>query len=106
MGAEDVFDRVRLGKVTERRRRAVRVDVVDLLRLDARPIESAVHHLRHADRVGVGLRHVVRVVRRSVREDLCVDPRAAPLGSLEVFEHDDARALADHEAGSCRVERP
>ena len=48
---------------------------------------------------------MVRVVRRSVREHLRVDPRAARLRALEILEQEDARALAHDEAGARRVER-
>ena len=106
VSTEDVLDRLRLGCVAERRRRAVRVDVAHLLRLEARSRESPVHHLRDADRVGIGLRHVMRVVRRAVGEDLGIHAGTALLRRLELFEHEHACALADHEAGSCRIERP
>ena len=49
---------------------------------------------------------MVRVVRRAVAEDLGVDLRAALLRGLELLEHEHARALAHHEAGARRVERP
>ena len=43
---------------------------------------------------------------RAVAEDLRVDRRAALARRLELLEHEHARALADHEAGARRVERP
>ena len=49
---------------------------------------------------------MVRVVRRAVAEHLGVDRRAARPRGLELLEHEDARALADDEAGARRVERP
>ena len=48
---------------------------------------------------------MVRVVRRAVGQDLGVDGGAAPLRSLELFEHEHAGAFADHEAGARGVER-
>ena len=77
MVAEDLLDRARLGEVAERRRGPVRVDVADTLRVDVCALERRAHHLAHADRLGLGLGHVVRVVRGAVAEHLGVDPRAA-----------------------------
>ena len=45
-------------------------------RYRAEALERGPHHLRDADRLGIGLRHVVGVVRRAVAEHLGVDPRA------------------------------
>ena len=84
--AEDLLDRLRLGGVAERRRGAVRVDVVDPLGRDAGAIERGPHHLDDADRLGIGLRHVVRVVRRAVAEHLGVDLGAARPRALVVLE--------------------
>ena len=83
----------------------MRVDVADPLGLDAGPRERRPHHLDDADRLGLGLRHVVRVVRGAVPEHLRVDACAARLRSLELLEHEDARALAHDEAGPGGVER-
>ena len=104
--AEDVLDRLRLGRVAERGRGAVRVDVADALGLDAGALERAAHHRRDADRLGLGLGEVVRVVRGAVAEHLGVDRGAAALGVLPVLEHDRAGALGHDEAGARRVERP
>ena len=105
MVAEDVLDRLRLRAVVVRRRGPVRVDVPHSLTLDARPVQRRAHHLRDPDRVRVRLRHVVRVVRRPVGEDLRVDARTARLRALEVLEEEHARPLPHHETGSGRVER-
>ena len=106
MFAEHVLDRLRLGDVAERRRRAVRVDVAHALGLDSCRCERGGHHRGDAGRLRLGLRHVVRVVRRAVAEHLGVDPRAAPFGGLPVLEQERAGALGHHEAGPGRVERP
>ena len=81
MVAEHVLDRLRLGRVAERRRGAVRVDVADALRLDAGALERAAHHRGDARRLRLRLRHVVRVVRGAVAEHLGVDLGAAALGA-------------------------
>ena len=57
----------------------MRVDVADPLGLDAGAPERGAHHLRDAGRLGLRLRHVVRVVRRAVAEHLGVHAsRRAP----------------------------
>jgi hypothetical protein len=43
-----------LGRVAERRRRAVGVDVADPRGLDLGALEGGAHHLRDADRLGSG----------------------------------------------------
>ncbi len=78
--SEDRLDRLRLGGVVVRRRGAVGVDVVHLGRLHARARERVVHHLDHADRLGVGGGDVVGVVRGAVAGELAVDARAAACG--------------------------
>ena len=42
--------------------------------------------LRDTDRLRIGLRHVVRVVRGPVADHLCVDPRPASAGPLELLD--------------------
>ena len=106
MVAEDLLDRPRLGRVAERRRGPVRVDVADPLRLDPGALERRAHHPRHAGRLRLGLGHVVGVVRRAVAEHLGVDRRAARPRRLELLEQEDARGLRHDEAGARRVERP
>ena len=54
MRAEHVLDRLRLGRVAERRRGAVRIHVADPSRVDLGALERAAHHLGHADRLGLG----------------------------------------------------
>ena len=104
MIAEDRLDRLCLGKISQRRRGSVRVDVADPLRLDPGAQQRGAHHVRDTDRLGLGLRHVVRVVRRAVAEHLGVDAGAAGLGGLEILEEEDARALAHHEPRPRRIE--
>ena len=104
MRTEYRFDRLRLGEVALRRRCPVRVDVTDLLRLHARAGQRRAHHLGDADRVRIGLGHVMRVVRGAVAKYLGIDARASPLGVLELLEQHHARPLAHHEAGARSVE--
>ncbi len=83
----------------------MRVDVAHALGLDVRPLEGRPHHLAHADRRRLRRGHVVRVVRGAVAEHLGVDGRPSCLGGLELLEHENARALAHHEARAGGVER-
>src|SRR3712207_3209549 len=58
------------------------------------------------DRLGIGLHHVVRVVRGAVPENLGVDRRASPLRRLHLLEDEQGGALAHDEPGPPRVEGP
>ena len=104
--AERHLEHARLAGVAGRRRGAVRVDVADVLRLDAGVGER--HRQRPgrvlAGRVGVG--DVVRVGRDAVAEQLGVDLRPARLRVLELLDHDHPGRLAHHEAVALAVERP
>jgi hypothetical protein len=48
---------------------------------------------------------VERIARQAIAQDFGVDLRAALLGVLVLFQHDDARALAHHEAVAVLVIR-
>ena len=83
----------------------MRVDVADPLGRDVGAGQRRPHHLRDPDRRGIGLSHVVGVVRGPVPEDLRVHPSASRLGMLEVLEQEDARTLAHDEPRARGVER-
>ena len=105
MVAEDVLDRPRLGGVAERRRRAVRVDVADLLRLDAGALRAprASSPPRRPSRDPAAPCGARRSRRRSR-----APPRRCPhlvRGPNRGLPEQDAGALAHHEAGARRVER-
>ena len=104
MLAEHVLDRPGLRQVAQRRRGAVRVDVADPLGLDVRTPQRRAHHVGDAGGLGLRLRHVVRVVRAAVAEHLGVDPRAALLGRLEIFEDEHAGTFPHHESCARRIE--
>jgi len=78
----------------------------DAARLDVRASQGRAHHLGDALRFRLGLRHVVRVVRAAVAEDLRVHTCAPRLCGLEVLQHEHACALPHDEPGTGRVERP
>ena len=104
--AERGRDRPRLGDVADRRRRGVRVDVVDLVGLDAGVGEGDRRGPCRLPAVGPRLDHVVRVRRRAVAQELGVRDRAASLGDLGRLEHQQRGALAHDEPVATGVERP
>ncbi len=75
--AEGQRDGPSLGDVADRRRRSVRVDVVDLAGLDRGVVERDRRRARRLRAVGPWLDHVMRVRRRAVAEQLRVRHRAA-----------------------------
>ena len=75
--AEHLADRLGLGRVVERGRRAVRVDVPDLARAKAGVVERELHARRRAFAAGRRRGDVVRVGVAAVAGDLAVDRRAA-----------------------------
>ena len=77
VGAERALVRHRLELVVERRRRAVGVDVADVLGADARRRHRLRQAVAHPLALGVRRRDVVRVARRRVPAELAVDRRAA-----------------------------
>ena len=87
----------------------MRVDVVDVRRLDA-----VLGGLAHGDPHGIGRAtagrmrrgHVIGVVRVTVADDLGVDVRAARQRMFQRFEHQDRRPLAHHEAVAVAVKGP
>jgi hypothetical protein len=83
----------------------VRVDVVDLLALDAGVLQRELDAGAHAEPVRAGVRHVVRVARDRAAEVLRQDRRAARLRVLQRLKHEHARALAHHEAVAILVVR-
>src|SRR5215216_4679986 len=75
---------------------AMRVDVINLVRLDPRVLDRVHHHADRAVSVFGWLRDVERVARHAVADHLRVNLRAALLGVLKLFENQSARALAYH----------
>ena len=99
MVAERHLDRARLRAVVERRRRAVRVDVDDVLGRDARVLQRAQHRLRRPAAVLVRRRQVVGVRRGAEAADRSRGSSLrAPRRLLRVLEDQDRAALAHDEA--------
>src|SRR5271163_2927843 len=104
--AKDPLQRPRFDHVAQRRRRAVRVDVADIGRVELGILESGSHHAERAVAVGRGLRDVVRVARHAVANDFGKNIRVALLRVLERFEDQNPRPFANDKSIAPRIERP
>jgi hypothetical protein len=82
----------------------VRVDVADLLVRDAAHLHGLLHGGADAAPVFGHVGDVVRVARHPVGDHLAVDLRPALQGVPQLFQNQDARALADHKAVAPFVE--
>jgi hypothetical protein len=104
--AERALHRRTLGDVAQRRRRAVRIDVVDLRGGHARVLQRVQHRAASTIAVFRRRRDVMGVGRHAVAGKFAIDPRAARLGVLVLLERHDAGALAQHEAVAVAVPGP
>src|ERR1700716_2810187 len=86
--AQHLLDRHCLGRVVERSRAPVGVDVVDLARGHVRVIERQPHRSRRLRAVWARSRHVVCVIRRAVAGNLGVNRCAPRVRSLVLFENE------------------
>ena len=102
--AEDALDRGRLGGVVGRRRGAVGVDVVDVVRRQAGVVERQADGALGAFAVDAGRDDVVGVRAGAVAGELGEDAGAAALGVLQRLEDEDAGALGADEAVAVGVE--
>ena len=95
--AQQPLDSAELDLVAHRRRGAVGVDVVDVLGREASALESRLHAAETAVAVFGRRRDVIGIARHAIADDLGIDARAAPLGVLEILQHDDPGAFAHDE---------
>jgi hypothetical protein len=104
--AERELQDTRLARVSERRRRRVRVHVPDLARVDARILESHRHGARGilAGRIRFG--HVRRVGGNPIAHELRVDLRATCLRVAELLEDEHGTCFAHHEPVARLIEGP
>ncbi len=100
------LDRPVLRLIAQLRRRGVGVDVVHVLRLGAGVPQRHLHRPHRSATTRQRRGQVVRVGARAVAHDLGVDGGAAVARVVELFQHHDASALADDEAGAVAVEGP
>src|SRR3546814_7852070 len=76
-----------LDLVAQRRRGAVRVDVVDIAGIQPGALQRRLHRQEAAVAVFRRRGDVVGVAGQAVADHLCIDRRAARLGVLELFQH-------------------
>ena len=103
--ADQALDRAELDRVGHGRG-AVRVDVVDVGRRKPGALERGSHAAEGAVAVLGRRGDVIGVAGQAVADDLGIDFRAARLGVLQLFEDDDAGALAHDEAVAVAVIGP
>ena len=91
MLAESLLDRLGFGRIADRRRGSVRVDVIHFVRRDAGACEGA-RSQSQAHAVAVRTRRRPNRMRRRIGRspDLAVDSRAAGLGMFVFLEHQHA----------------
>ena len=103
--AEDVLYGLGFGYVAYVRRRAVYVDVVYVLRLQAGVVEGGLHYELGSESVGVRRRDVVCVGALAFANHFGVYLRAARLGVLKFLEDEASCSLGHHEAVAACAER-
>src|SRR5258705_12937673 len=94
----------RFGRVVQSCARAVRIHVVDLLRLQARFSEGELDRL--CGRLDARLCDVTGIGGRAVADELGVDAHATCPGALPLFEDKNARAFTDDDPLAIAAERP
>ena len=105
--AEHAAEAARLGDVVLRRRRPVRVDVIDLVGVDAGVAQREADDRRHRPALRLRRGRMKRLARQRVAGELRVDAaRRGGARASRFSEHEDARAFADVHAGAAAIERP
>ena len=103
--AERKLEATRLGRIIQLGGSTVGVDVKTLGSVEPGALHGLDDGARDAARLGVGARDVVSVAGVAVAHDLGQNLGSARTGMLEFLKHDDACALAHHEAVAACVER-
>src|SRR5262249_32492414 len=103
MALETVMDGDGFGDIPERSRRAVRVDIVDLIEVELRIADRVLHGAHRALAVLAWRWHVMRVRAHAVTGELAVDLGAAPLRVLQLLEDHHPGAFAEHEAVTVHI---
>ena len=92
--AQGSLDGIGLVDVTQRRRSAVRIQVVDLVRVHSGIAQGAEHRAARAVHVGGG--HVAGIGAHAEARQLGVNLGATGFGVFVLFEHHHAATLAQH----------
>ena len=103
--SKDLFHCQRFDTVIGFSTRTVRVDVVDLLRCDARICHCLVHDLHRTagTRIWPGL--MESIAGSGVREDLTINGRPTGYCMLILFQYDSARTFTNRHTGLTRERR-
>src|SRR5882762_5187033 len=94
--AKKVPDGMCLQRVANRSGSAMSVYIIDLVRANASVAHRVAHYAESAFVLGRGLSHMVGVSGHAVAGNFGKDGCAAFLGVLELFQNQDAGALAHH----------
>ena len=81
------------------------VDVADFVRIHAAVAQGQGHGPGCAGAVFIGLRDVAAVAAGAVAQHLGIDASTATSGVFQLLEHQQAGALAEHEAVAITIER-
>ncbi len=100
------LQRPRLIHVAQRRRRRMRIHVIDLLRLHLGVGQRRFHAALCALPFRSNPRHVERIRAHSIPAYLGQNRRASRLRVLQTFQHQNPRSLAHHESIAVPVKRP
>lgn len=102
MIAERQLQRIGFVLVAQGGRRAVRVDILDVVHVQAAVAQRVEDASTRA--VLVRSRDVVRVRAHAVTGQFAIDTRAALLGVLVLFQHQNAGAFAQDEAVAVTIQ--
>ena len=106
MLTKGISDRQRFKLVVVRRRRAMRINVIDLLGLNAGVFHRFLHNAPRAGTRLVRHRQVKRVGRHTIAHEHRVYFCAAALRMFELLKDHDPGAFADDKAIAVGVKRP
>ena len=104
--AEAALDRVALREIASLGRRAVRVHIADLIRIDAGVLHGRAHAARRTVAVFARRRDMERVGAHAEPGQLAIDASVALARMFVVFEHEHAGSVGEHEAIAILVPWP
>ena len=96
--AKDALERGGFNTVAHFGGGAVRIHIVDLFGFNAGVLNRQAHHAERSIAVYRRAGDVIGIAAHAITDDFGQDVRTAPPGMLELFEHQNARALAHHES--------
>lgn len=103
--AENIGNGCRFQCVAQRRGCRVGIHIVDLMGLNAGALNCSPHSARAAFAFRGHAGHVVGIGTSAIADDLGQNLCAAGFGKFQLFQNQNARAFADHEAVTIFIER-